>query len=90
MLVVRYSVVPTSGVGSAVTGVRMMSQSSKNAPNARDVLLNTACMRLRSLYEVSRPASQILMLIGSSSSAGGRAWPSRAIWPAMTWAKLLM
>ena len=33
---VRYSVVPTFGVGSAVIGVRMISHSSKNAPKPRD------------------------------------------------------
>ena len=47
-LIVRYSVVPTFGVGNAVIGVRMMSQSSKNAPKPRDVVLNTACIRARS------------------------------------------
>ena len=47
-LIVRYSVVPTFGVGSAVIGVRMMSQSSKNAPKPRDVVLKTACIRARS------------------------------------------
>ena len=33
----------------AVTGVRMMSQSSKKAPKAREVVLNTACIRARSV-----------------------------------------
>ena len=47
-LIVRNSVVPTFGVGNAVIGVRMMSQSSKNAPKPRDVVLNTACIRARS------------------------------------------
>ena len=48
-LIVRYSVVPTFGVGSAVIGVRMMSQSSKNAPKPREVVLKTACIRARSV-----------------------------------------
>ena len=34
VLVVRYSLVPTLGVGSAVMGVRMMSQRWKKLPNA--------------------------------------------------------
>ena len=33
--------------GNAVIGVRMMSQSSKNAPNPREVVWNTACIRAR-------------------------------------------
>src|ERR1700712_5648112 len=54
-LMVRYSVVPTFGVGSAVIGVRIMSHCSKNAPKPRDVVLNTACIRARSLKLVCRP-----------------------------------
>src|SRR5260370_329647 len=73
--IVRYSVVPTFGVGSAVIGVRMMSHCSKNAPKPRDVVLKTACMRARSANEMFRPASQIRMLTGSTKSAGGLVSP---------------
>ncbi len=76
-LSVRYSMVPTFGVGSAVTGVRMMSQSSKNVPKPREVALNTACICARSANVVSRPGFQIRMLTGSTRSAGGRSSPAR-------------
>ena len=48
-LSVRYSVVPIGEVGRAVIGVRMMSQSSKNWPKPRAVVLNTACICARSV-----------------------------------------
>src|SRR5881227_2360155 len=53
-LMVRYSVVPTFGVGSAVIGVRMISHCSKNAPKPRDVVLKAACIRARSAKLVCR------------------------------------
>ena len=81
--------VPSGGVGSAVIGVRMMSHDSKNAPNAREVVLKTACICARSVKVVRRPASQIRMLIGSIRSAGGRVRPAGASRLAMVWAKLL-
>ena len=87
---VRYSVVPTFGVGNAVIGVRMMSQSSKNAPKPREVVLNTACMRARSAKLMCRPASQIRTLTGSMRSAGGCVSPRAASMLPMTIAKLLM
>ena len=43
------TVLPILGVGRAVTGVRMMSHSSKKAPKAREVVLNTACICARSV-----------------------------------------
>ncbi len=43
-LIVRYFVVTTFGVGSAVIGVRITSHSSKNAPKLREVVLRTACL----------------------------------------------
>src|SRR5436309_8050333 len=57
--IVKYSLVPTFGVGNAVIGVRIISHASKNAPKPRDVVLKTACIRARSANEVCRPASQI-------------------------------
>jgi hypothetical protein len=41
--IVRYFVVPTFGVGSAVIGVRITSHPSKNAPKLREVV-KTACL----------------------------------------------
>ena len=81
--------VPITGVGRAVIGVRMMSHSSKNSPKAREVLLNTACIRARSVKLVPMPASQMRMLIGSTLSAGGRSSPSGAIRLFTVCAKLL-
>ncbi len=88
--IVKYSMVPTFGVGSAVIGVRMISYSSKNAPKPRDVVLKTACMRARSANDVCRPASQIRMLTGSTRSAGGLSSPRAASRLPITTAKLLM
>ena len=45
---VRYSLVPTFGVGSAVIGVRITSHCSKKLPKPRDVVLNTPCICARS------------------------------------------
>jgi hypothetical protein len=90
VLVVRYSVVPMRGVGSAVIGVRITSQSSKNAPKPRAVVLNTACICARSEKLVPMPACQMRMLIGSISSGGGSVSPRAASMLAMVWAKLLM
>ena len=49
LLSVRFSWVPSLGVGRAVIGVRMMSQASKNSPKAREVVLKTLCIFARSV-----------------------------------------
>ena len=90
-LIVRYSVVPIRGVGSAVIGVRMMSHDSKNAPKAREVVLNTACICARSVKVVCMPVfpdADVDRL--DQIRPAGCAGPWRASRLAMVCAKLLM
>ena len=86
----RYSFVPTFGVGNAVIGAQDDVPVLEKAPKPLAVVLKTACMRAHVLQTSSRPLSHIRMFMGSIRSGGGLVEAARAIMPPITWAKFEM